>query len=99
MISHACASRSLIGCLTPEFSCERAGLELWMRWERCALVSGNATLDGIRDHAVRVGWSVIKNGSERGNAVEPDHPRIVQWIANPRVRDGDAARSVECHLQ
>src|SRR5881396_453869 len=63
-----------------------------------AFVSFNAMLDGTRtrDRSVRVGCSVIKVASERGNAVEPHHPRSDQWSANPRARDDDAALSMGC---
>jgi hypothetical protein len=56
-------------------------------------VSFNAMLDGTRTshRSVRVGCSVIKVVSERGNAVERHHPRSDQWSANPRARDDDAA--------
>src|SRR5207237_8434756 len=41
----------------------------------------------------------VSYDSSRGSAVEPDHLQIVRRIATPRARDGDAALSVECHLQ
>ena len=44
-------------------------------------------------------YSVVKNSSERSNAVEPDHRRSVHMRATPAARDGDAGLSVEFRPQ
>ena len=42
--------------------------------------------------SLEVSEDVAEVSHERGNAIEPGHPRSARWTANPGGRDGDAAR-------
>ena len=63
----------------------------------CGASSDNTSSE--KDRSVCANFTAVEIASARDTEAEPDHPRNVQWIANPAARGGDAELSVECHPQ